>query len=181
MALPMKKLEDQTIVITGATTGIGLATARLVLAARDESTLHQLSEEIQRQGGETAYAVADVANAGHVHNIARIAIDRFGGFDTWINNAGVSIFGNMLDIKPEAHRRLFETNYWGGACTARWKRHAIFASARTTTVARSSIWARPSRIVRCPFKACTPPRNTPSMALPMRCAWSSKPRARRSP
>ncbi|WP_106477779.1 SDR family oxidoreductase [Phytohalomonas tamaricis] len=121
MALNLKKLHDQTIVITGATTGIGLSTARMavaggarvVLAARDEDALRHLVEELAQQGGEATYVVADVGNAEQVHQIARTAIERFGGFDTWVNNAGVSIFGRMLDIPPEDHRRLFETNYWG--------------------------------------------------------------------
>ncbi|GAB2778950.1 SDR family oxidoreductase [Halomonas shantousis] len=119
--MAFKKLEDQVLVITGATTGIGLTTARmaarqgarLVLAARDENTLHQLVEEILQAGGEAVYVVADVGKELEVQEIARTAIDRFGGFDTWINNAGVSIFGPMLEVATDDHRHLFETNFWG--------------------------------------------------------------------
>lgn len=121
MALRLKRLRDQTIVITGATTGIGLATARLaathgarlVLAARNENALRLLVDEIRQVGGDAVHVVADVGDAEQVRDIARTARERFGGFDTWINNAGASIFGRILDIKPEDHRRLFETNYWG--------------------------------------------------------------------
>ncbi|HET8790652.1 MAG TPA: SDR family oxidoreductase [Modicisalibacter sp.] len=121
MALHLKKIKDQIIVITGATTGIGLATtrmaaargAKLVLAARDENALLQLAEEIRQAGGDAVHVVADVGDAEQVRDIARTARERYGGFDTWINNAGASIFGKMLEVKPEDHRRLFETNYWG--------------------------------------------------------------------
>ncbi|MHB0775953.1 SDR family oxidoreductase [Halomonas sp. WWR20] len=121
MAVRFKKLEDQTLVITGATTGIGLTTARmaaqsgarLVLAARDENSLRQLVDEIHQTGGEAVYVVADVGKQLQVSDIASTAIEYFGGFDTWINNAGVSIFGPMLDVAPEDHQRLFETNFWG--------------------------------------------------------------------
>lgn len=121
MALHLKKLEDQTIVITGATTGIGLVTARMaarcgarvVLAARDQSALSQLSEEIRLANGEAVYIVADVGNEKDVHDIARTAIKQFGGFDTWVNNAGSAVYGHMLHIETEDHRREFETNFWG--------------------------------------------------------------------
>ncbi|RJG05753.1 SDR family NAD(P)-dependent oxidoreductase [Noviherbaspirillum cavernae] len=121
MKIRLKKLSDQIVVITGATSGIGLTTARraaqrgakLVLAARNEDALKQLSYELARRGAQTAYAVADVGIEDDVRRIAQVAIDRFGGFDTWINNAGISIFGRSEDVSLEDQRRLFQTNFWG--------------------------------------------------------------------
>jgi len=117
----LKAIRDQTIVITGASSGIGLVTARMaarrgagvVLAARNESALIRLAKEINSAGGQAAYAVADVANEVDVRQIAQIAIDRFGGFDTWVNDAGVSVYGTLSEISLADHRRVFETNYWG--------------------------------------------------------------------
>jgi short-subunit dehydrogenase len=57
--------------------------------------------------------VADVAKEEDVRAIASAAIDRFGGFDTWINNAGVSVFGRLNEVSLEDQRRVFDTNFWG--------------------------------------------------------------------
>lgn len=121
MKIRLKKLSDQVVVITGATSGIGLTTARraaqrgarIVLAARDENALKQLVAELARTGCEAVYAVADVGTEEDVRKIARVAVERFGGFNTWINNAGISIFGRMEDISLEDQQRLFQTNFWG--------------------------------------------------------------------
>lgn len=121
MKLQLKKISDQVIVITGATSGIGLATARkaakrgarLVLAARNEDALKQVCEELNSKGGEAVYAVADVARHEDVNRIAEVAVQRFGGFDTWMNVAGVTIFGKNEEVALEDMRRLFDTNYWG--------------------------------------------------------------------
>lgn len=117
----LKKLIEQVVVITGASSGIGLTTARLaaargarlVLAARNGDALNGLADEIRRGGGEAIAVVADVGSEDDVRGIARAAVGRFGGFDTWVNNAGSSIYGQMIDIATEDHRRLFETNFWG--------------------------------------------------------------------
>lgn len=121
MEILLKKLDVQVVVITGATSGIGLTTARmaakryakLVLAARNEDALKKLTDEINEDGGDAMYVVADVGREEDVKNIAEEALGRFGRFDTWINNAGVSIYGRLGEISTEDHRRLFETNYWG--------------------------------------------------------------------
>ncbi len=121
MALHLKNLKYQTVIITGATTGIGLATARmaaehgarLVLVARDEQALRELCDEINLAGGEAIYAAVDVGDKAQVHRITQTALDTFGDFDTWINNAGVSLFGNLLDIDEKDYHRLFDTTYWG--------------------------------------------------------------------
>lgn len=119
--MKLKNISEQTIVITGASSGIGLTTARaaakqgakLVLAARSGNALHMLADEINKSGGEALYVIADVGKQEDVTRIAEKAVERFGGFDTWINNAGVGIFGKIEDTKTEDMRHLFETNFWG--------------------------------------------------------------------
>jgi short-subunit dehydrogenase len=121
MSVKLKPLAEQVIVVTGASSGIGLTIARraagegakVVLAARDEASLRQAVDEIVADGGQAAYAVADVGNKDDVAGIVRVAQERFGGFDTWVNDAGVGVYAKLEEISEEDHRRIFETNYWG--------------------------------------------------------------------
>jgi short-subunit dehydrogenase len=121
MKLKLKPLKEQVLVITGASSGIGLATARmaaqqgarLVLAARSDESLRQLEDEIRRRGGEAISVDADVGLEDDVRRIADTAVSHFGGFDTWINNAGVSIYGRCLEVSIEDMKRLIDTNLWG--------------------------------------------------------------------
>jgi short-subunit dehydrogenase len=121
MAVSLKPLKEQTMVITGASSGIGLVTARmaaghktrLVLASRDEESLTELAEQINNKGGQAVAVRADVGNEEDVQRLADVAQQRFGGFDTWVNNAGVSVYGKIEEVSLEDHRRLFETNFWG--------------------------------------------------------------------
>lgn len=121
MSASLKPLNDQVIVLTGASSGIGLCTAklaagrgaRLVLVARSEATLQGLTAEIFNAGGEAMHVVADVGDRERMLFVAQEAITRFGRIDTWINNAGVSIFGRLDEVSEADSRRLFDTNFWG--------------------------------------------------------------------
>ncbi|QHJ70623.1 SDR family NAD(P)-dependent oxidoreductase [Planococcus halotolerans] len=118
--LSLKKLQDQVVVITGASSGIGLSTARmaaakgakLVLAARNAAALKQLTEELRNQGRSAVWIKADVGNEEDINRIAEAALSEYGRFDTWINNAGVSIFGKAMDVTIEDMKRDFDTNFW---------------------------------------------------------------------
>jgi len=116
-----KPLSSQVIVITGASSGIGLATAlaaagrgaKVMLASRNEKILADVAHDIQERGGEARYVVTDVSSRDDLETLAAETIRAYGGFDTWVNNAGLSIFGRIEDVSDADHRRLFEVNFWG--------------------------------------------------------------------
>jgi len=127
MKLKLKRLEDQVMVITGGTSGIGLATAkratergaRVVLCSRNEAELRDTVAAIEERGGTARSVVADVANQEDVDRLAARAIEEFGALDTWVNNAGVSFYGRLTEVAIEDMRQLFEVNFWGTVYGAR--------------------------------------------------------------
>ncbi len=121
MATKLKKLNEQVIVITGATSGIGLATAetaakkgaQLVLAARSLHTLDGLVQKLVAAGGKAIAVPCDVSDRRQVENVAEQAITHYGRIDTWINNAGQGLYGRLETVSDEDSRRLFDINFWG--------------------------------------------------------------------
>jgi short-subunit dehydrogenase len=129
MSISLKPLVEQVMVITGASSGIGLATAeaaaklgaKLVLVARSDHTMHQLVSSFEARGADTMCVIADVGEPDAAERVAQLAIDRYGHIDTWVNNAGVSIYGRLDEIADADARRLFDVNFWGvvrGSLTA---------------------------------------------------------------
>lgn len=121
MLRDLKRIEDQIIVITGASSGIGLLTAKLaaergarvVLVSRDEEDLSAAVADIREAGGQAVHVVADVADREALDRAADRALEEYGGIDTWVNNAGVSMYGRIREVSLDDARRLFDTNYWG--------------------------------------------------------------------
>lgn len=116
-----KSLKGQTIVITGASSGIGKATAlmfakegaNLVLASRSDQILSELCIECESLGAE-AYAIpTDVSNRGSVEDLFKNALEHFGDISIWINNAGVGAIGEFTEVPLEAHEQVIRTNLLG--------------------------------------------------------------------
>lgn len=121
MQVQHRLIDQQVIVITGATSGIGLCTAllaaergaKVVLAARSAGTLDAVVQQIRFDGGEAISVVCDVGERAQVAQVAQAAVGRFGRVDTWVNNAGVSVYGRLDEVSEHDSRRLFDTNFWG--------------------------------------------------------------------
>lgn len=117
----LKPLDQQTIVITGGSSGIGLATARMaaerganvVIIARSDEGLEAAARQIRSEGGKCDTISADVGNRDEVKAAVQTVIERHGGFDTWVSNAGVGVYAKLEELSDEDHRQLFDTNYWG--------------------------------------------------------------------
>lgn len=123
----LKPVEEQVVVILGASSGIGRETvlrfpgrgARVVAAARSEPGLRSLMDDITARGGQGAYAFCDVADFAQVEQAAETAMRTFGRVDTWVNVAVVSVYARFEDTSPEAFRRVTEINDLGQVHGAR--------------------------------------------------------------
>ena len=116
-----KPLSAQVIVITGASSGIGRATAKLaaaqqarvVLTARSADELAEVKREIESEGGTATTLAADVTVPEQLQAVAEHGMAKYGQVDTWINNAGVSVYGTLESIPLADQRRVFDVTFWG--------------------------------------------------------------------
>lgn len=112
--------DGKVVIITGASSGIGLATARefatcnakLVLAARSEDKLAAVANELSQQT-EVIAVKTDVSVEDDCRNLVERAVERFGRIDILINNAGISMRALFSELDLMVIRRLMDTNFWG--------------------------------------------------------------------
>lgn len=111
----------RVIVITGASAGVGRATAhafaregaRIGLLARSENALNQAKAEVEKLGGEAIVYPADVADPDQIEAAASKVEEQFGPIDVWVNDAMVSVFSPVSEMLPEEYKRVTEVTYLG--------------------------------------------------------------------
>lgn len=117
----MKKLAGRTAVVTGASKGLGKAIAlalaaegaRLALVARDPVQLELVASEIWAAGGEAAVFPASVSNEEQVRGVERLVLERFGGVQILVNNAGINLRRPVEDFTLDEWRLVMDTNVTG--------------------------------------------------------------------
>ena len=117
----MSGTEGKVVAITGASSGIGEATAlllaergaKIVLGARGSDRLEALARRITASGGEAAYARIDVKRREDLSNLVGLAIDRYGKLDVLVNNAGVAPISPLDELRLEDWEEMIDVNLKG--------------------------------------------------------------------
>ncbi len=139
---------QQVVVITGASAGIGRATAcefarhgcRIALLARGREGLEAAAREVAELGGEPLELPTDVADLDAVEAAADAVAERFGHIDIWINNAFAGIFARFMDMTPEEYRRVTDVTYFGQVHGTRAAlRHMLPRDAGTIVLVGSAL------------------------------------------
>jgi len=109
-----RRFVDKVVLITGAASGIGAATARrfaregarLVLGDLNEGGLAAIADELRKDGADVETRVGDVSVRADVEAVVQAAVDRFGGLDVLFNNAGTGMYGRTPDVEPDAWEKI---------------------------------------------------------------------------
>ncbi|MDQ0733559.1 SDR family NAD(P)-dependent oxidoreductase [Arthrobacter agilis] len=142
--------ESATVVITGASSGIGRATARLyaddgarlVLAGRDAGTLEAVAAECRDRGARVVAVPTDVSSEADVDRLAETAVEHFGGIDVWVGNASLYSFGTFEQTPSEVFDRLVEVNLLGQVYGARAALRVFRRQGRGVLVSVASVYSR---------------------------------------
>lgn len=116
-----KYFKDKSIVITGAASGIGRATAyrfakhgaKLALVDVNKEGLLSLQKELSQKSITTLIFEVDVSNFESMQKVAQVTAEKFGGIDVWVNNAAVAIYGEIIKIPVKDVKRLMDVNFFG--------------------------------------------------------------------
>jgi NAD(P)-dependent dehydrogenase (short-subunit alcohol dehydrogenase family) len=117
----LKPIENQVVVVMGASSGIGREAAlrlakkgaKVVVAARSEAGLRSLEDEIRELGGEASAVIADVSQFEQVEAVAQRAVEEYGRLDTWVHLAASGLFARFDQTEPEEFRRVVEVDLMG--------------------------------------------------------------------
>jgi NAD(P)-dependent dehydrogenase (short-subunit alcohol dehydrogenase family) len=145
-----RDLTASTVVITGASSGIGRAAAlafaregaRLVLAARGEDGLRAVACDVERLGALAVAVPTDVRDETAVVALADRAVDAFGGIDVWVNCAGVIAYGRFEAVPSDVFRAVIETNLFGHVHGARAALPRFRAQGAGVLINLASVWGR---------------------------------------
>lgn len=154
-------MRDKVVVLTGASSGIGRATATrlarrgasLVLAARNVDALDDVRQECEALGGLALAVPTDVSDAAQVADLARRAVARFGRVDVWVNDAAVSTVGRLEDLPVDEIRRLLDVNVLGYVLGMQEALRLFRAQDHGTIVNVSSLVARVGTPYQAPYVA----------------------------
>lgn len=141
-----KLFKDKVVIITGASSGIGEATARefslngskVVLAARSESKLSTITKEINAAGGDAIFVKTDVSIEADCKQLIEKTIEKFGRIDILVNNAGLSMRAAFVDVDIKVLHRLMNVNFWGTVYCTKYALPYLLA-ARGSLVGVSSV------------------------------------------
>lgn len=139
-------MKDKVVIITGASSGIGLATAkafarlgaRVVLAARSRDLLSAIERDLRNEGFEAFAVPTDVTSESDCQHLVKETIDKYGRIDILVNNAGISMRALFRDVDIRVLQKLFDVNFWGAVrCTKFALPHLI--ASRGSVIGVSSV------------------------------------------
>ena len=157
----LKSVEEQVVVVMGASSGIGRETAlrfarrgaKVVASARSEEGLRSLVDRIEEEGGEAIAMTADVSDFDRVKAVADGAVEEYGRLDTWAHLASVSLFAPVDKIDPEEFKRVVEVDLMGQVYGAMAALPHLKREGRGALVHVSSVLGRRSVPLQSPYCA----------------------------
>jgi dehydrogenase/reductase SDR family protein 7B len=121
ISITFAAMKNKTVIITGASSGIGKACAfafakrgaNIVISGRNKENLEQAAEELRKTGAQILAVVGDVSKEGDCKLLIEQTIEKFGGIDILINNAGISMRALFKDLQLDVIRKVMDINFWG--------------------------------------------------------------------